>query len=102
MTDETPYDIDAALIVPNEKGLLFAGVSELEVLKTNVGQDAVKVDVLYFPYFEGEDHVAAASKPRRYVYVGKLVSAFWNEANTKGVFRFEDGTVIYFDKAFVN
>lgn len=103
MTDEeVPYDLNSALIVPSEKGLIFAGAAESEILKNNVGQPPVTVSVLYFPYQEIEAQAVASGRPRRYMYTGKLLSAFWNEAQTKGVFRFEDGTLIYFDKAFVN
>lgn len=102
MTDEeVPYDLNSALIVPNEKGLIFAGVAESEILKNSVGKAPVTLSVLYFPYQETESQVIASGRPRRYMYTGKLLSAFWNEAQTKGVFRFEDGTLIYFDKAFV-
>lgn len=101
MTDEIPYDIELALSVPNEKGLLFVGTDNLDMLKNNM-DNYITLEVIFFPYIEENGIYAPAGKPRRYLHAGKVISGSWNEANTKGTFRFFDGTVVYYDRSFVD
>lgn len=99
---EPAFDLASVLEATTYNSVIFAGTSELYLLKQNTGEH-ITIDVVLFGYIDlGGGVLEAEGGPRRFSYRGKLLGALFNEKSTRGKFTFEDGTVIFYDRSILD
>jgi hypothetical protein len=99
---EPIFDLNAVLEATTYNSFIFAGTSELHLLKDSTGE-RITVDVVAFSYVDaGNGFLEADGSPRRFRYSGKLLGALFNEKITRGKFTFEDGTVVFYDRSILD